>query len=335
MQPQPTEDQWARWLSSPLSAADQESLEQFLATSEENRAQWTAYSQLWDAYGHLPTSSPSEMDTQLAWQRMEQAVRQTPVAPQRRVWLFDPSGWKVAASVALLLAALGYGWLRTGLTEQVWEATHQHLTIYLPDSSRVELRQGSKLWFSEASSTGSHTARVRAARLEGEAFFDVRRDPSTPFEVTAGKAVVRVRGTSFLVESYGEDSASVSVYTGKVAFDAHHDAAPPQLLTAGTSMRYARGTFAEQTFQEGRIAWHTGILRYEQVPLGIVLAEIEHVYNIRVTCAQPASKSCLLTATFRESDPVVILEDLAAVMGLALTKRDAGVFLLQGNCAEF
>ncbi len=102
-----------------------------------------------------------------------------------------------AAGQGPLVATVGYG-----LTTK----------LVLPDGTRVWLNAGSKLTY-----PGTFPASRREVQLEGEAYFDVARNPGAPFSVHAGKITVGVLGTCFNVKAYTEDSdVETTLISGKV-----------------------------------------------------------------------------------------------------------------------
>jgi transmembrane sensor len=72
--------------------------------------------------------------------------------------------------------------------------------LELPDGTQVWLNSGSKLNYQR-----DFNSRSREVVLEGEAFFDVVKDPSHPFIVHASSIDIKVLGTSFTVKSYPQD----------------------------------------------------------------------------------------------------------------------------------
>ena len=82
----------------------------------------------------------------------------------------------------------------------------------LPDGTTVWLNAGSQLFY-ENDFKGS----TREVRLEGEAFFDVIKDPKRPFIVRASDIDIKVLGTAFNVKSYPEDkNVETTLYRGLV-----------------------------------------------------------------------------------------------------------------------
>ncbi len=72
--------------------------------------------------------------------------------------------------------------------------------LVLPDGTLVWLNSGSKLNYQPDFNT-----RSREVILEGEAFFDVVKNPAHPFIVHAASIDIKVLGTSFTVKSYPQD----------------------------------------------------------------------------------------------------------------------------------
>lgn len=83
--------------------------------------------------------------------------------------------------------------------------------ILLNDGSYVILQPKSKIGYSQFDSV------KREVYLEGEAFFQVTKDPARPFYVYTNELVTKVLGTSFDVRAFPHDhTIKVMVHTGKV-----------------------------------------------------------------------------------------------------------------------
>ncbi|WP_264523093.1 FecR family protein [Flavobacterium sp. N502536] len=81
------------------------------------------------------------------------------------------------------------------------------------------LSDGTRVWLNENSEIGypiQFAKNERLVTLKGEAFFEVKRDPSRPFIITSGTIKTTVLGTSFNVKAYDENKPEVNVRTGKV-----------------------------------------------------------------------------------------------------------------------
>ncbi len=88
----------------------------------------------------------------------------------------------------------------------------QKTTFELEDGTKVILNAGSKLTYQKV--FANHERKVI---LEGEAFFDVKRDENRPFIVETKELTTTVLGTSFNIKSFmNQGETSVAVASGKV-----------------------------------------------------------------------------------------------------------------------
>ncbi|MBT2558603.1 DUF4974 domain-containing protein [Hymenobacter sp. ISL-91] len=230
------------------------------------------------------------------------------VAPSRwrRVWL-------AAASVAGLLAG--------GAAYQHYQASpaatgaisYEERTNPRGTKSEVLLPDGTSVWLNADSRLRFPTA-FRGARrevyLEGEAFFDVKRNEQMPFIIHVGPNQVRVLGTSFNVKAYQEDEAvETAVVTGRVAFiRAAAPAAPAATLDTVYVVpdqkvvysKTSRELRVEQVNGRDYAAWNRRLLVFEAAPLAEVAKTLERQYNVQVRFADERLRNCRLTGRFKD-----------------------------------
>ena len=131
----------------------------------------------------------------------------------------DFTWMKIAASLVLVML-FGFGSYQLFFSDQLnssvkeiaeHNATHQF--IKLPDGSTALLNEGSTLKYPDSFSGQAS----REVSLIGEAFFDIKHNPTKPFVVHTGKLSTTVLGTSFNVKAYADDDdITVTVTRGKV-----------------------------------------------------------------------------------------------------------------------
>ena len=312
----PSPEQIARWLAPPLSPEDQAALESWLEGSADNRRQWADWNLLWNQFGGLPLAEPGEAGKDRTWSRIQAEMH--PARVQRL-----PAWWKVAAAVAFLLLAGGW-WQATRPT--TWEAVEGTTQVWLPDSSRVTLRKGARL-----TARRDFGRQERQVRLEGEAFFEVRRDTSRAFVVQLGEGSLRVLGTSFLVQAGGPVRAQV--HTGKVAV---YGTGPDTLhLLPGQAAALRGKHWERQSGALASVAWATGIYRFQAVPLGEALDDIREATGLAISLERAEMKNCLLTATFERETPASMLAAIAAVFDMETSGNEQTGFTLRGGaCAS-
>jgi ferric-dicitrate binding protein FerR (iron transport regulator) len=136
---------------------------------------------------------------------------------------------KVMRYAAILIIAFVLSWVaqnafRKG-TPQINNISYNEVSvsygskskIVLPDGTKVSLNSGSKIRYP------SHFENDRSVFIEGEVFFDVKKDAKHPFYVNTSDITIKVLGTVFNVKSYPEEkiiettlvSGSVQIFDNK------------------------------------------------------------------------------------------------------------------------
>lgn len=187
---------WAARLDgSELTAADRRALESWLAEAPAHRALLSSYCRL-----------SAELEAQIpALQGAAQTPDERSGRPHRPRWI-APLALAAAAGLAIGL------WLGRPSARALTFAAPagQRQSFTLGDGTRVELNARTRLEVE----LGRTERRVRLA--QGEAFFNVSKDPSRPFTVATPAGSVRVTGTTFDVKSDTDSDLDVTVVEGRV-----------------------------------------------------------------------------------------------------------------------
>ncbi len=142
-------------------------------------------------------------------------VRKTVLRWNRR-WF-----WESVASVLLLAVSFLLIWDYSSNTQgeqgfsgrEISGGSEDNQRILLPDSSVVTLADGASIAVMDG-----YGRQSRTVRLKGEAFFEIKRNPKSPFLVYSGDLVTEVLGTSFTIKpELRAKTIEVSVSTGKVS----------------------------------------------------------------------------------------------------------------------
>ncbi|MEG0010535.1 MAG: FecR family protein [Muribaculaceae bacterium] len=83
---------------------------------------------------------------------------------------------------------------------EIYSPKGEKLVVLLTDGSRVWLNADSKLIYPE-----QFVGDERNVEIEGEAYFEVNKNPDCPFMVKVDNMKVKVTGTSFNISAYPED----------------------------------------------------------------------------------------------------------------------------------
>lgn len=216
---------------------------------------------------------PEKRTKDEAWQLLEDKLSENHspkvIAMSRRNWLIG-----IAASFIL---AIGAFFILKDLTNQtsIDTALAEVKSIELPDGSKVHLNAESTVSYREKGWEES-----RAIKLEGEAFFEVKRGSS--FKVITANGEVEVLGTSFNVRSRG-DWMQVACKTGKVRVSSSSSDSE-QLITPGlaVSIENGRVTKPVETRLDIIDSWRSGEYYFESLPLQQILNEVKRLYQVEI-----------------------------------------------------
>ena len=168
----------------------------------------------------------------------------------------------------------------------------------LPDGSVVWLNADSWLAYSDRfTASGS-----RAVRLEGEAFFDVKRDTLRPFEVEMGKLRVKVLGTRFTASHMPAfNTEEVTLLSGKVEVSGYR-ADQSVVLTPDQSCSYDAGSGAvavRNVAASNYCSWTGNSIIFDNMTLADIAVNLEHWYNIRFRIDERIDTSIRISFTLR------------------------------------
>ncbi|WP_262692905.1 FecR family protein [Kordiimonas aestuarii] len=207
-------------------------------------------------------------------------------------------------------------------------AIGERSTVTLEDGSKVQLNTGTRI------SVVMQRDERHITIDGGEAFFDVTRDESRPFVVTAGKSEVRVLGTKFSVR-LGASSNVISVLSGLVSVAQHQDgdgeSREVARLTAGQQVVHAAAIdrAVVDDFDESSVfAWRTGKAFYSETPLAEVVTDLNRYFDDPLEIADVELASLPVSGTFNLNNQDVVIDALESAFSIMAVKRVDGVILL-------
>lgn len=261
-----------------------------------------------------PYSFANDKVRQLVKSRMRDAVFAAvmPSAPVRSINRFR---WvKYAAAVLILLAG----------SSAVYWFTRPYEVVVAAAPGKVEkkiLPDGSIVWLNDNSSIAyySNFAGHRNIELKkGEAFFQVKKDPSHPFTVQSNNVSTTVKGTSFSVKMIARTGdIKVSVVTGKVLVHQLQDTLG--YLLPGQRLRYTKqqGTATTDKVQAGEAnAWIQGEQFLQNATLQEVIQWLQDHFNVQVENRRTNYKGDYYLQVKRD----ITLQEVVAILNLLGTK---------------
>jgi transmembrane sensor len=300
----------------------------------------------------LGTASTEERDTVDHWYRSLENV--TPVnlteqdreAAKQEIWekivpalVIERKArvipvWLKAASWAAVIAGIFFAGYLLMKPAKHTELAYKTVTtkngekkeVIIHDGTRLTLNAGTTLHVYDDFSTER-----RIDLVDGEVFFEVKRDEDRPFSIHSNDLTISVLGTSFDVSAYtAMKKISVGVVTGKVGVK--RDTATLDVLTKTRQLNYNTETHAYTTgaTSASLLAWRDGRVVLNDLSFPEMAVLMKKNFDIEVQTRdsriEQTKYTTELPATMTAADAV---EVLAAIHQLKIQKIDDHTFLLK------
>ncbi len=305
---------WVVRLQAPLSAAEKQALRAWLAQDADHARllqEMSLTSDWLEALKFQPQEAPAER------------------RPVRWGW----GSWTAVAVVAL--AGLVGSWWTSGPDVAQGLALGETGTA-LGEVKRLELADGSVAWLNtETKLVVEFSAAERRLRLvQGEAHFQVTKNPARPFIVAVGASEVRAVGTAFAVR-VGESEIAVLVTEGKVSVDPSVEtkeatpilAAGQRATLAPTEREPVAITAVDERTLRSALAWQEGRIEFTDTPLSEVVREVNRYNRQKIVIADASLAAMRFGGAFPLTQREPLLELLEQSFGVVVEQRDDEVHL--------
>lgn len=207
----------------------------------------------------------------------------------------------------------------------------KRLTLQLSDGTRVYLNSGSSIEFPQR-----FVGQTREVRLEGEAFFEVAKDPTSPFIIHSNDIQTTVLGTSFNVNSYQENAQiKISVKSGKVKVDSKEHGVILGAHQQAVFDKKTKNIQKQAISSDGLFAWKDGVIEFRDQQMDQVITTLERWYGVEFILENQLIKNCHLTATYKNEPLGAVLESIIYTKkGLRYLYVNEHEILLSGSCTD-
>lgn len=191
----------------------------------------------------------------------------------------------------------------------------------LPDQTVVWLNAGSQLSISENFNRDNR----RYVRLNGEAFFEVRKDSLRPFVVELGQMQVKVLGTRFNACNFEAFATNeVTLLSGSVEILSDRLKKPLRLAPNESCVfnTQSQQFIIKQVTASNYCNWRNDSIVFENTPLADILTNLEHRYNVRFQVDPGVDTTIGLSFTLQPENLENTLDLTATLANLHYTRID-------------
>jgi transmembrane sensor len=195
--------------------------------------------------------------------------------------------------------------------------------VVLADGTAIMLNSSSRLRF-PLNFNGPN----REVYLEGEAYFEVAKNPGRPFIVHTSLTDIKVLGTTFNVSAYDPSAVTTSLIEGSVSTSSGNK--KEFKLKPGMQAIYSlHNGFSKSTFETDEVvSWMKGVYNFHDTPLRDIAPIVERWFDVKVSFSAEDIAALKFTGIIDKGQPLtVFLHNLKASADIdAVVKQDQLTF---------
>ena len=264
------------------------------------------YQQCWAlAPDTMDKAVQNEMFTELLSQIDASSTTETKVLKTRNRFLRQIGRY---AAVACIILAVGSGAYYAGVkrpaddanTEVTMSVSNgQKADIILADGTKVYINSDSRIVYDN-----TYNKKTRMVSLEGEAYFEVAKNPDKRFIVEAKGMQVEALGTSFNVNAYQNDNKIIaSLFSGsvRVSYDRHVAILKPHESVKVDLLNRSFSRYKDESMQNIAL-WRKNEITFDGEPLEEITHIMSRLYNTTICIEDESLKKVCYIGTIRNNN---------------------------------
>lgn len=309
----------ANYLTEGLDKNALDELKTWIAASAENQQYFIRQREIW--FSAVSREAASVYDKDKAFENFRNRVEsQKEIQSTSRRGFSLSALWRYAAVVAIIIAVgcISYWQGEVNVKDTFADISVEaplgsKTKLYLPDGTLVWLNAGSRMIYSQGFGVDN-----RKVELEGEGYFEVKRNEKIPFFVKTKDLQLQVLGTKFNFRDYPEDhEVVVSLLEGKVGLNNLLREEKEAVLSPDERavLNKANGLLTVESVTASNASqWTDGYLFFDEELLPDIAKELERSYNVKIHIANDSLKTFRFYGNFvrREQNIQEVLEALAS-----------------------
>ena len=287
-----------RFLNKETSEPEINEILHWVSASEENRIEFRKVHKLY----HLSNLKQyqSGIDVDDAWNKLLSQLPKVKVKP--KIVYMDVFR-KVAVSVLIILA-VGFGSLWTN--EHFFSGAKSAIVQFEApkgEKSKIILADGSHVWLNSQTVLKYDALNPRKVTIEGEAYFEVEKNRSHPFEVTTASGMkIKVTGTKFNLRSFASESfVETTLDEGEVIITGVNSE-QLAVLNPGQQAIYSiksNQLKVQNVLTEIYSLWKNNELRFSDISFVDLVPRIERWYGVSIELDPRISSKDRFTMTIK------------------------------------
>jgi transmembrane sensor len=313
----------ASYLSGNASVTGKSEIQAWIDSSEKNKEIFQHVEKLWKS---SENAGLAQIDVENAWDIVNAKAHIVPKYSARYL-LVKSYKYSLRIAAVLLLGLFSWYVFSYVMSNKNVNSGSEIVVLSLSDGSQVTLNKETRLKYPR-----SFKGNSREVYLEGEAFFNIVRNPQKPFIIKTAGSQIKVLGTSFNVNTKCRGNVEVVVNSGVVSFMG--DSSKRQIMLhkndKGVLMK-ATGLIEKSVNSDPNIiSWKTRKFIFHETRLKDIFENIGKVYDVKIVAKDSAIYNCKMTATFEKLEIDDIIKSIELAFKYKSFKND-NVYTITGN----
>ena len=261
--------------------------------------------------------------TDAAWSNLQDRIEQDRQVPEIKPPFYSSWAFRIAAGLIILVGiAWGIREMAGVGVEKVATAFNQR-QVTLPDGTVAYLNSNSNLTYPK-----KFRGNNRTVTLSGEAFFKVSKNPLKPFIIETHAAQIKVLGTSFNVNTVGNNRVEVLVKTGVVSLTSSQNIKNMLYLKRGDYGVVEAGEVnTAKAPGVNYLSWQTKKFQFNNDKLKDVTEILSHAYAKKIVLESDSLATARLTSTYNQASLNTVIQSLCLTFHLKATQNNNEIVL--------
>ena len=194
------------------------------------------------------------------------------------------------------------------------------------EQSRVTLADGTVVWLNAATTLkcpDSFNEDHRTLELEGEAYFEVEKNPEVPFIVKAKNVPVRVVGTKFNVTAYRDEyTITAALLEGKLEIG---EGPKKIMMSPDDIIRYNIVDRTVSKYKQNAkqyISWTEGRIEYSFITFDELFKRLSRQYDVNIIFTEEKKMDKIFNISLNNGETITDVLDALAIITPFTTRRD-------------
>lgn len=243
--------------------------------------------------------------------------------------------WFRAAAAAVILVSSYFFWAQ-------WPAPKSSLAIrkkysHANEIVKIILSDGSIVWLKGNSSLtypAEFESNRRKVTLEGDAVFEITKNPERPFVIKFEGLTAQVLGTSFGISSNGGKTELV-VLTGRVLVSSDEDdllVMPHERAVYDKQLKHLSKAVTKKTDETSVMLGTEYNMHFEDTRMKDIVARIEKKFDVHVNVNDQLIYNCVVTADLTDQSLERTLSIVAKTLRCKYQVEDHEIFIEGKGC---